>query len=1189
MKFPITLKLFLLTIIPIIILTLFMSRSIKEEYTDYTQVIDLDEFTSFSNNANSLLQNLHTEQTLAQEYILHEESSRGKEQLTAQFRQTDTALEEFATKFLPRLSGGHENAKIKQALDFLPSLRQGITYRTISQITLSRYYESLVERLLSSFEHYALISKDERIDTFSMLLKELLILKERAFQEKALLHAIFSSAQMTPEQHQQFSRLLVAQEHHSDVAYLPLKQLNISDKLPDLYEAESYVSSFRHTIQTIRERQHLFSRLKEIIGYGGLVHTFKNYLLRGEAAYYERFIADYPHFLEILNAYQSLAISNQDEYTDLLILEDIFEQYRNNLDLIKSMRSQGYSREAIDKAVRIDDMIATDALKRLPRRALAIDPQLWAQAADKRLSTIEEIQALIFIRTQERMEFIQDHAWDMLVRNILVNLLLIALLIGLTYTLAQHIIRSVRTVQDGLGHFFDYISFKRDNPPAIHVNSSDEFALMADEINRQIVSAQTRIEQDEIFILEATEITEKMRDGDFNVSTAFTPLSPSLQKLHTVLSELVLLIQQKIEEQTTELEQLNASLSDQVREQTRALQAKFQELNQFKLAIEQTMLVCSVSKEGIISEANSSFYKQLHYTEDEVVGRHILDFIEHSERKNIEKTVYSVISKGDIYQGIQPLLSKKGDVLHADSAITPIQNASGEISEYICFYHNITPIIEARDNAIAAEKSKDEFLSNMSHEIRTPLNAILGFVGILQKRLQDEKDLNYLEVIANSGTSLLAIINDILDFAKIQSGKFQIAPYPFQPVEQLSQAAMLFASKAYEKEITYLVYIDPNLPSCINADMIRIKQVLSNLLSNAIKFTPTHGTIKVRITSEDETLLILVQDTGIGIDETSQKRIFKAFEQADGSTTREFGGTGLGLSITTKLIELMQGSITLKSQKGSGSTFKISIPYETCDVLRPIEHNYDKIRSLKIALAKPDEQKHSLMLLIRHYLQDFGITDIMDLTEIRGNEADLVIFVPNEETSREIMASDQPAIALLEQPENPFKTEHHIYPLHAPFVPTAIMEALDDATIERLRGFEEVIEEEIPQFEGEVLVVEDNVTNRMLITLMLEEYGLRFEVAHDGVDGVAKAKEKRYDLILMDENMPNLNGLEAMKQIKTFEQEESLTHTPVIALTANVMQGDRERFIDAGMDGFVGKPINNKELEEVLKEFLKVL
>ena len=1190
MKFPITIKLLLLTVIPIIVLAIYMTKTIEEKYVDYTRVIDLNQFSQFSNNANTLLKELHAEQTLALEYLLHKEQPHLQQELMRQFQQTDITLERFVTDFLPHLTMGHENAKIIQSINFLPSLRQGIIYHTVTETMLSNNYESLIEQLLSSFEHYALVSKDKRIGTYSALLKELLMLKERAFQERVLLHTIFFTGQVTADQHQQFSRLLVAQEHHSDVIHTPLGKLKFSGTLPDLHELKTYVSSYRETIMSIREKQQLFSKLEELIGYGGLVHMFKNYLLRGEQIYYDRFVADYPRFLKNLNSYQALAIGNQQEYTELLILEDTFEQYRGNLELIKTMRQQGFSREAIDKRVRIDDLIATNALKRLPGRALIVDPQQWLQDADKRLSSIEQLQAVIFALTQERIEFIKDEAWKILLENILLNSLLILLLLGLTYTLAQHIIRSVRTVQDGLEHFFDYISFKRSSPPKIRVNSHDELAVMAERINQQIENVQSRIEQDEVFIREATEVASRMRDGNFNVEAGSMPVSPSLQKLHSVLNELIALIQQKINEQTRELGEINASLSTQVEEQTRALQAKFQEVNQFKLAIERTMLVCSVSTDGLISEANSSFYTALQYDEDEVIGQHILNFIERSQREKIEEDVYNLISKGDVYQGIQPLLSRDGSVLHVDSAITPIHDAYGEIREYICFYHNISPIIEARDKAIAAEKSKDEFLSNMSHEIRTPLNAILGFVSILKKRLQDEKDLSYLDIIDNSGTSLLAIINDILDFAKIQSGKFQITPYPFQPVEELSNTTMLFASKAYEKEITYLVYIDPTLPPCLNADLIRIKQVISNLLSNAIKFTPEHGTVKVRITSDDDALLILIQDSGIGIDEASQKKIFHAFEQADGSTTREFGGTGLGLSITAKLIELMKGKITLKSQKGSGSTFKVSIPYEECDVLQPIEHNYDKIRSLKVALVRPEkEDKHSLMLLIRHYLHDFGITKIDELIDIRDNEADLIIFVPGDSTSDTAMGSDQPAIALLEQPDNPFKSNHHIYPLHAPFVPTAIMEALDDATIERLRGFEESVEEELPQFEGKVLVVEDNVTNQMLITLMLEEYGLTFDVANDGLEGVAKAKETHYDLILMDENMPNLNGIEAMKQIKAFEKAQNSALTPVIALTANVMQGDRERFINEGMDGFVGKPIDNRELEEVLKQFLKVL
>ena len=210
-------------------------------------------------------------------------------------------------------------------------------------------------------------------------------------------------------------------------------------------------------------------------------------------------------------------------------------------------------------------------------------------------------------------------------------------------------------------------------------------------------------------------------------------------------------------------------------------------------------------------------------------------------------------------------------------------------------------VTTSRDEAIAAEKSKDNFLATMSHEIRTPLNAILGFVTILKKRITEPKDVSYLNIIDTSGSSLLAIINDILDFSKIQSGKFNIVPNEMNPIEEFSNTTMLFASKAYEKHLIYAVYIDPNIPQLIKVDDVRVIQILSNLLSNAIKFTPRDGMVKVRIIIQNNELVISVQDSGIGIAKENISKVFSAFEQADSTTTRKYGGTGLGLSISSKL------------------------------------------------------------------------------------------------------------------------------------------------------------------------------------------------------------------------------------------------------------------------------------------------
>jgi signal transduction histidine kinase len=363
----------------------------------------------------------------------------------------------------------------------------------------------------------------------------------------------------------------------------------------------------------------------------------------------------------------------------------------------------------------------------------------------------------------------------------------------------------------------------------------------------------------------------------------------------------------------------------------------------------------------------------------------------------------------------------------------------------------------AKKIAEEATEQKSRFLANMSHEIRTPLNAITGFIKLLEKGESDETKLKYLKIIKNSSESLLQIINDILDISKIESGKLIIAPYNFNPYEDLIMIAELFQAKAAEKGIVFQIRYNSDMPKILYGDAVRIKQIFTNLLSNAIKFTPEGSKVKCVIWYKNGSLNIKVKDYGIGISPQKQKAIFEPFTQADGSTVRNYGGTGLGLSISLELTRMLGGTLTLKSEEGKGSTFTLSLPLE--------------------------------------------------------------------------------------------------------------------------KG-EELVEEQVEQIvlQGHILIVEDYEANRMLLSMILENAGLTYEMAHDGMEALEKFKIGKYDVILMDENMPNMGGMEAMKEIVRLETEEKRPHTPIVSLTANALQGDRERFLEAGFDDYLSKPVDPHEL-----------
>lgn len=373
-----------------------------------------------------------------------------------------------------------------------------------------------------------------------------------------------------------------------------------------------------------------------------------------------------------------------------------------------------------------------------------------------------------------------------------------------------------------------------------------------------------------------------------------------------------------------------------------------------------------------------------------------------------------------------------------------------------------------------SSKFKSEFLAGISHEIRTPLNAILGFVDILKAGESDKKRQKQFAIIKNSGISLLTIINDVLDFSKIESGKMLLERRKFEAKKPFKEITNLFYEKIKEAGIEMKIHFDTDLPSCFVGDEVRIKQVAGNFLSNAIKFTPKNGVIYISINYDASTkeLKFSVKDTGVGIDEKNLEKIFESFTQEDTSTTRKFGGTGLGLSISTALISSMEGKIGVKSTLGEGSEFCFTLPT----------------------------------------LEAEGLDETSDVSLIDID---------------------------LEQ-------------------------ALD----------------------GKVLLVEDNKTNQMLMKIILADLELDMDLAENGLEAVELFEKNSYDVILMDENMPKMSGLEATKIILEMEEKSGAKHTPIIALTANALATDRAKFLGAGMDEFVSKPVDVDKLVRVLHSFL---
>ncbi|MDR2401193.1 MAG: PAS domain S-box protein [Deferribacteraceae bacterium] len=549
-------------------------------------------------------------------------------------------------------------------------------------------------------------------------------------------------------------------------------------------------------------------------------------------------------------------------------------------------------------------------------------------------------------------------------------------------------------------------------------------------------------------------------------------------------------------------------------------------------------------------------------------------------------------------------IRKNGEVFIAEAALSHILqegrwNTMFAVRDISTRIKREQDLKNALDTAKSAEKAKSEFLANMSHEIRTPLNGIIGFLDLLKQTKMDDTQGEYLKIINSSAASLLSIINEILDYSKLESGKMQIESVEFNIYEELESISELYTAKAAEKDIALHLNIDTEIPAYVIGDPLRIRQIISNLLSNAIKFTGVGGVVTlsaklINISNSEYLTSISVKDTGIGISEEKQRGIFEAFSQADSSVTRKYGGTGLGLAISSRFAHLMGSRLQLSSREGEGSTFWFDVRFP---VLRDSSYK-NTFMGLIVGILKGDNFNYDEEIMLR-YLKYLGCeTKIIPASEAAavfgsGELFHLVIAdtgsIPQrilEEISEIIQGScrlilfrdsDMPASVGLR--EDAVVTA--VRPVHI----TKLISLLDSIMTGR-DGKKKDLMDDI-RFAGKVLVAEDNPVNQQLIKIILVKLGFEVDMASDGKEAYNKFTEGEYDLIFMDFHMPVMDGITATKMIIAREKEFSLTHTPIIALTANVVEESRSSYKEAGMDGFLAKPVVLIDLVMILKEFLR--
>jgi len=556
---------------------------------------------------------------------------------------------------------------------------------------------------------------------------------------------------------------------------------------------------------------------------------------------------------------------------------------------------------------------------------------------------------------------------------------------------------------------------------------------------------------------------------------------------------------------------------------------------------------------------------------------------------------------------LQNLLKRVAQGAHVDdNTEINLDTADGTAQAYTLLEKIIEQTRNDKELAEEASEAKSMFLANMSHEIRTPLNGIVGFTELLKDTGLEEEQGEFVEIIEKSSENLLEIINNILDLSKIESNKLEIEDIIFNPSIEFESAVEVYAVRASEKNIDLGCFIDPSLENNIKGDPTKIKEVIINLLSNAVKFTSSAGSINVDIRKLDSgrsgisRIRFEVQDSGIGVTSEQKERIFEAFSQADTSITRKYGGTGLGLTISSNFIELMGGQLDLHSEPGKGTTFFFTIDFEEVALEGELLHkSYTNIN----ALVLESEQKNKRQdIYLREYLDYFGVsyTLFKDKNELETLQRQInydLLFIDYEyadEASLHNYSGMSQAMILLTKSHymrtvdalglNIFKTIYE--PLNSSKLRVSLENYHKENFTEKKVTKKKQFNINTSTFDAKVLVAEDNIINQKLIKRTLEDLGLTISIASNGLEAFQKRKDNRYDLIFMDIQMPFLDGVEATKEILEYENEYHQPHVPIVALTANALKGDREIFLDAGLDEYTTKPLVRSEIVALLNQFL---
>ena len=633
------------------------------------------------------------------------------------------------------------------------------------------------------------------------------------------------------------------------------------------------------------------------------------------------------------------------------------------------------------------------------------------------------------------------------------------------------------------------------------------------------------------------------------------------------------------------------------------------------LIINSPAAIVVINRDSLIREWNPAAEQLFGFSRAEAMGRSIDDLITNEEIRT-EAASYSATTKqGNSVHATTWRVRKDGSLVEVEVLGVPIYSDSHEITDFMAIYHDVTELQRARKEALAASQAKSEFLANMSHEIRTPMNGVIGMTSLLLDTPLNAEQQEYAETIRKSGDALLSIINDILDFSKIEANKLELESHPFNLRECVESALDLIAYQASEKGLELLYNVAEDVPSAVVGDVTRLRQIIANLLSNAVKFTEkgeVEVSAKLEASSADSAMLrFAVRDTGIGIPPDQTGRLFNLFSQIDASTTRRFGGTGLGLSICKRLVDLMGGEIDVESSgmPGEGTTFSFTLPFSIHK--EPIQTHAASPRLYltgKTALIVDDNATNRLILSrmaaswgMKAILCSSGRealekmagdkqVDVM-LLDVQMPEMDgLTLAVElkrrsGKQTPTVILSSLGSHVELPEGLQAAY--------LNKPIKPSNLYEALC-FVLSGVDGGCEANDENEPNFDKlmgkrhplRILLAEDHPVNQKVVRLMLERLGYRADVAGNGLEVLESFRRQVYDVVLMDIQMPELNGIQATQRLRATLATENQPR--IIALTANAIGGEQTEYLAVGMDDYLSKPVNVLQLREALEKCMPI-